>query len=165
MTENAEGLQAIGKTVRWHRQEAGMTQAELAEQMAEQGLPWHTSTVSKTESGVREITVRELTALAEVLGTTPADLLEMRQSEINQSLVRQLQVSVTRRRANRLEDLARETTKRNDSAREEIEALEDMLRFWRGVVETSQADIENSEEMARVLRRRADQAEQGGADT
>ncbi len=56
-------LDASGEAVRWFRQEADLTQAEVAEQMAEYGFPWHTSTVSKTESGARDMSVSELEQL------------------------------------------------------------------------------------------------------
>ena len=73
-------LDASGEAVRWFRQEADLTQAEVAEQMAEYGFPWHTSTVSKTESGARDMSVSELIALAEVLGTTASELVEARET-------------------------------------------------------------------------------------
>lgn len=43
--------------------------------MAEAGHPWHTSTVSKTESGQRDPTMTEIIDLARILGDIPAHRL------------------------------------------------------------------------------------------
>jgi transcriptional regulator with XRE-family HTH domain len=67
----------IGETVRWHRQANQLTQAQLGERMAQAGFPWHKSTVSKTESGQRDTTVRELIALARIFEVSASALVSM----------------------------------------------------------------------------------------
>ena len=44
-------MRDFGAGLRRHRAAAGLSQIELAARMAARGLPWHGSTVSKTESG------------------------------------------------------------------------------------------------------------------
>ena len=54
----------IGRNVRDLRQAAGLTQGDLADAMAEIGLAWHRGLVADVETGIRELSVSELAALA-----------------------------------------------------------------------------------------------------
>lgn len=72
---NETDLGVFGVTLRHYRKRAELTQAELAERMAAAGHPWHTSTVSKTESGQRDPTMSEIIHLARILGDVPAHKL------------------------------------------------------------------------------------------
>jgi len=86
----------FGMAVRWHRKEWGLTQAQLAERMAQADFPWHKSTVSKTESGQRDATVSELFELARIFSVPPAALVspDMRALEQLQALVTEMKADL-----------------------------------------------------------------------
>lgn len=56
--------------VRETRERQGMSQAEVARQMAGRGWSWHPQTVQKVEGGHRKVSVGEAEALSRILGTT-----------------------------------------------------------------------------------------------
>ena len=49
------------------RQERGMTQIDLADQMAELGFPWSQPTVARVERGRRPLSLAEAHALMDIL--------------------------------------------------------------------------------------------------
>ncbi len=49
------------------RQERGMTQIDLADQMAERGFPWSQPTVARVERGRRPLSLAEAHALMDIL--------------------------------------------------------------------------------------------------
>lgn len=66
----------IAKRVREVRERRGLTAAQLAERLAEQGVPWERSTVAKLENGKRQnLTLTEWLALSVVLNVAPVHLL------------------------------------------------------------------------------------------
>jgi transcriptional regulator with XRE-family HTH domain len=65
----------LGVRLRALREEAGMTQAQLAERMTRLGFPMHQTTVAKIEANQRPVTVNEAVLLASVVGFTLQDLL------------------------------------------------------------------------------------------
>jgi transcriptional regulator with XRE-family HTH domain len=66
----------VAKRVREVRERRGLTAAQLAERLAEQGVPWERSTVAKLENGKRQnLTLTEWLALAVVLNVAPVHLL------------------------------------------------------------------------------------------
>lgn len=65
----------VSESVRVRREELGLSQQRLAELLAEHGRPMQTTAVSKIESGDRRVDVDDLSALAEALEVTPAQLL------------------------------------------------------------------------------------------
>ncbi|MFB6775569.1 helix-turn-helix transcriptional regulator [Streptomyces sp. NPDC056337] len=66
----------IAKRVREVRERRGLTAAQLAERLAEQGVPWERSTVAKLENGKRQnLTLTEWLALSVVLNVGPVHLL------------------------------------------------------------------------------------------
>ena len=73
--ELAARMRDFGAGLRRYRRAAGLMQIELAARMVARGLPWHGSTVSKTESGDRPPHLSELHALAAVLDVDVLDLL------------------------------------------------------------------------------------------
>jgi transcriptional regulator with XRE-family HTH domain len=64
----------FGENVRRNRERKGMSQAELATEMAERGWPWHQSTVFKIEHAERRTDAYEVHDLAAILGV-PMDRL------------------------------------------------------------------------------------------
>jgi transcriptional regulator with XRE-family HTH domain len=58
----------FGNNLRRLREEADMTQAELAQAMTERGWPWHQSTVARVESGRQSVRFSEAEVLAKILG-------------------------------------------------------------------------------------------------
>ena len=56
--------------VRHRRERAEMSQAQLAEAMAEGGFHWYPQTVHRVETGTRKVSVGEAKAVAEILSTT-----------------------------------------------------------------------------------------------
>lgn len=66
----------VAKRVREVRERRGLTAAQLAERLAEQGVPWERSTVAKLENGKRQnLTLTEWLALSVVLNVAPVHLL------------------------------------------------------------------------------------------
>ncbi|MCZ0979400.1 helix-turn-helix transcriptional regulator [Streptomyces diastatochromogenes] len=68
--------EAVAHRVREVRTRRGLTAQQLAEKLAEQGVPWERSTVAKLENGNRQnITLTEWLTLAAVLEVAPVHLL------------------------------------------------------------------------------------------
>lgn len=72
MTPSAPGVidEWVAWNVRFHRDDRGMSQADLAEKMAALGWKYHPQTIHRIESGQRKVTVGEAEALARIFGTT-----------------------------------------------------------------------------------------------
>jgi transcriptional regulator with XRE-family HTH domain len=68
--------QAVGENVRRLRDEAAMTQAELAEVMSDLGFDWKRITVAEAERGSRRLQLEELLGLAALFGQPMSWLLE-----------------------------------------------------------------------------------------
>lgn len=62
--------ETIGSAVRSHRERRGMSQAELARRMKNQGYSWYPATVARTETGERPLRLDEALSLAGILGVT-----------------------------------------------------------------------------------------------
>lgn len=62
----------VGQNVQRFRKAASLSQAELAQELAERGLPFGQTTVVKVEQGTRPLKLEEAQAVAELLGiSTP----------------------------------------------------------------------------------------------
>ncbi len=67
---------AVGQTIRDLREQRGMSQAELGRALGDElDRPWPRQTVSQAEAGRRAFPVRELVAVAGVLGVPITDLV------------------------------------------------------------------------------------------
>jgi transcriptional regulator with XRE-family HTH domain len=62
--------ETLGANVRYLREHASISQAELARRMAERGWPWHQATVYRVETGKQPVRFDEALDLAELLGVT-----------------------------------------------------------------------------------------------
>jgi len=65
----------VGTQVHWIRTALGLSQGELADMATERGLSLHQTTVSKIESGARNVSVDDLWTLAGALGVSVVELL------------------------------------------------------------------------------------------
>lgn len=65
----------LGEKVRNLREQADLTQTEVAALMHEQGFPWYQATVYKVEAGRRKLPGSEVRALANVLEVEPSALI------------------------------------------------------------------------------------------
>jgi transcriptional regulator with XRE-family HTH domain len=65
----------LGRRLRALREEAGMTQTQLADAMTRQGFPMHQTMIGKVEANQRPVRVNEAAALAGILGFALPDLL------------------------------------------------------------------------------------------
>jgi transcriptional regulator with XRE-family HTH domain len=73
---------AIAANIRAWRARRNFSQAQVADEMRELGFDvWRRQTAARTEQGERRATAGELVALAQVLGCTPASLLDLSQSD------------------------------------------------------------------------------------
>lgn len=70
-------LRVLGEVVAAARQRAGLKQAELANKL---GLP--ASYLSKIENGTRRLDVIELVAIADAMGSNPAEIVSELQQEL-----------------------------------------------------------------------------------
>ena len=65
----------LGDNIRRKREEAGLSQDELAQRLGYKSR----STIAKVESGVNDLTQSKIQAFADVLGTTVTELLDVKQ--------------------------------------------------------------------------------------
>jgi transcriptional regulator with XRE-family HTH domain len=72
--------QRFAANLRAIREERGMSQGRLAEEMAARGWPWRQQTVTRVETGRRMVRLGEAKAVAEILETS-LDMLTMRTDE------------------------------------------------------------------------------------
>jgi transcriptional regulator with XRE-family HTH domain len=72
--------QRFAANLRVFREERGMSQGRLAEEMAARGWPWRQQTVTRVETGRRMVRLGEAKAVAEILETS-LDMLTMRTDE------------------------------------------------------------------------------------
>lgn len=64
----------LSENMRILRKRAGLSQGDLAQQMAERGRPWHQTTVSRIERGSQELdSLQDINALQGILGTELLD--------------------------------------------------------------------------------------------
>ncbi|OZD55561.1 transcriptional regulator [Rhodococcus sp. 06-1477-1B] len=68
----------LGRNLRTHRQELGLSQEQFAEK-----LGYHRTYVGGIEQGLRNLSLRSVERLAEVLGVTATDLLQPRAPEVD----------------------------------------------------------------------------------
>jgi transcriptional regulator with XRE-family HTH domain len=66
--------QRFAANLRQAREENGVSQVRLAQEMAKRGWPWRQQTVTRVESGQRMVRLGEATAIADILGTSVARL-------------------------------------------------------------------------------------------
>lgn len=74
---------AVGRNVREAREEAGLTQREVVEQLRVLGWSLDVTAMTRIENGTRSLRVPQLQMLAEVLGTSAADLVEDKASMLS----------------------------------------------------------------------------------
>ena len=91
---NSSAEAAFVHNLRSARTAKGMTQAELAEAMAQRGFRWHPPTVYKVESGERQIQLGEALELSKILGvpledmSTPGNPSAQHRAAIDDSMLR-----------------------------------------------------------------------------
>ena len=95
---------AFGRRLRYLREQAGLTQQQLADVMSAAGSRMHRSTIGKIEAGERVVSVGEGAQFAEVLGIDLTQLIGVMDSRLVQA---QMQVRV-------LEGQASEYTRQMD---------------------------------------------------
>lgn len=152
-------LAAFGEAVRWHRQGEGLTQAELGRRMSEAGFPWHTSTVSKTESGQRDATVSELLELARIFDVPATALVSLPITMLHLGHSLRGDVDRTRAEADEYETRADEAAARVSRAREQVADLKQLLAETERLIETDLALEAAYRERAQEFRTQADQTE------
>ena len=74
-------MSTIGRNISRIRKSLGMTQEDLAKMMGYKSK----STINKIELGINDIPQSKIVQFAEVLGTTPADLMGWNEDEISPS--------------------------------------------------------------------------------
>lgn len=74
MNQGIKSDVTIGNSIRRFRNEAGLTQDQLAAQMQTLGCDISRGTLAKIEAGIRHISVLELKAIREVLHRTSLDI-------------------------------------------------------------------------------------------
>lgn len=75
---HADAEREVGAQVRRAREQARLSQRELADAATAAGLSWHQTTVAKVEAGDRPLRLTEAAVLARVLGTEVAVLAGVR---------------------------------------------------------------------------------------
>lgn len=74
MNQGIRSDSTIGNNIRRFRNEAGLTQDQLAAQMQTLGCDITRGTLAKIEAGIRHISVLELKAIREVLHKSSSDI-------------------------------------------------------------------------------------------
>jgi transcriptional regulator with XRE-family HTH domain len=72
----------FGRRLRYLREQAGLTQQQLADVMRAAGSKMHRSTIGKIEAGERVVSVGEAAQFAEVLGIDLRQMLNVRDSRL-----------------------------------------------------------------------------------
>ena len=118
----------FGRRLHDLREQAGLTQQQLADVMRERGLKMHRSTIGKIEAGERVVSIGEAAQFAETLGIDLRQLLNVGQSRRVQA---QLKVASLEHRADeytRQRDEAQilldDTLAKLEDARARLEELE-----------------------------------------
>lgn len=75
MIDAASQPAPVGGRIRVVREAQGMSQQDVADQVADHGVRWHQTTVAKVEAGERELRLSEAVAVADVLGVEVAVLV------------------------------------------------------------------------------------------
>lgn len=70
-----EARKVLAEALKLQREQTGMTQEELAEALADEGMEIHPTTLGRTENETRGMRVEELLALAAALGVSPRELV------------------------------------------------------------------------------------------
>jgi transcriptional regulator with XRE-family HTH domain len=78
--------EVIGSNIRAFRSEADWTQQELAEEMANRGVPWRRETVAQSEGEGRSVTLSEILVLCQIFNQ-PIDALMIPRGELSRSEV------------------------------------------------------------------------------
>lgn len=110
----------FARNLREWRNERGMSQEELARQMAELGFPFHQGTIYKIETGARRVRLDEATVLAKVLGL---DLDMLTAEPDKQRTARLLSMAVAKivEQSEGIEDLALALLVNLDGLRDSLE--------------------------------------------
>lgn len=118
----------FGRRLRYLREQAGLTQQQLADVMSAAGSRMHRSTIGKIEAGERVVSVGEGLRFAAVLGIDLTQLISVGQGHLAtaQLKVRSLehQAEEYGRRQHEIEVLLDDTLARLREARAELEKLE-----------------------------------------
>ena len=84
----------IGQNIKRLRENAALTQAEVAEEMARKGFPWRKETVFQSESEKRSVSVAEILGLCLVFGSPMDAMLLPKGTELSKTS-RQHQVQIS----------------------------------------------------------------------
>src|SRR6185437_14748918 len=96
----------FGDHLRRMRNEAGLTQRQLADKMSEAGITMYQSTIGKIEAGLRTVSIGEAVQFAAALGVQLSDIINGQMSGLISA----------RLRVTRLEYQASNLTRRRDEA-------------------------------------------------
>jgi transcriptional regulator with XRE-family HTH domain len=96
----------FGRRLRYMREEAGLTQQQLADVMREAGSKMHRSTIGKIEAGERVVSIGEAAQFADILGIDLRELINVGRKRL---VTAQLKVAS-------LEHRAGEYTRQRDEA-------------------------------------------------
>jgi transcriptional regulator with XRE-family HTH domain len=96
----------FGRRLRYLREEAGLTQRQLADVMREAGYKMHQTTVAKIEAGERAVPVDEAAQFADALGIDLTQLLNVGQKRL---ITAQLKVRSLEHRAEEYARVLEET--------------------------------------------------------
>jgi transcriptional regulator with XRE-family HTH domain len=120
---------SFGRRLRYLREQAGLTQQQLADVMREAGSRMHRSTIGKIEAGERVVSVGEAAQFARVLGIDLTQLISAGHGRLvtAQLKVRSLehQAEEYARRLREAQVLADDALARLKDARAELRKLED----------------------------------------
>ncbi len=76
-SQNLPGDTLFGRRLRYLREEARLTQQQLADVMREAGAKMHRSTIGKIEAGERVVSIGEAAQFADILGIELRELINV----------------------------------------------------------------------------------------
>jgi transcriptional regulator with XRE-family HTH domain len=118
----------FGKRLRNLREEAGLTQQQLADEMRKRGSKMHRSTIGKIEAGERVMSIGEAAQFADVLGIDLREMVNVgeRRLALAQLRVRSLEHRADEytRKRDELQVLLNDTLAKLEGARAQLEKLE-----------------------------------------
>jgi len=115
----------IGRQLRYLREEAGLTQQQLADVMREAGARMHRSTIGKIEAGERVVSIGEAAQFAEVLGIDLTHLFNVGQKRL---VTAQLKVRALELRAEEYARVLEETQVLLDHTLAQLEDARTLLK-------------------------------------
>ncbi len=118
----------FGRRLRYIREEAGLTQQQLADVMRAHGIGMHRSTIGKIEAGERVVSIEEAAGFAEVLNMDLRELIKVEKGRRARAQLKvrslELRADDYARQLEEIQVLLNDTLAKLEDARAELKKVE-----------------------------------------